>query len=85
MTHERLTLLGLKVEVEAMLRLAGFLSSAIALLHIGIILLGAPAYRYFGAGEEMAAEQGLSRRGDRGVAQLGQGRSLTSCSNPRGA
>ena len=38
----------------------GSLSITIALLHIFIILVGAPAYRFFGAGEEMAgwAEQG---------------------------
>ena len=32
----------------------GCLSLAIALLHIGVIVGGAPAYRYFGAGEKMA-------------------------------
>lgn len=32
----------------------GISSLAVAFLHIGIILAGAPAYRYFGAGEEMA-------------------------------
>ena len=39
----------------------GSLSITIALLHIFIILVGAPAYRFFGAGEEMAgwAEDGL--------------------------
>ncbi len=44
------------------LLVAGGLSSAIALLHIVIIFAGAPAYRYFGAGEEMArqAEAGSS-------------------------
>lgn len=43
-----------------MLKLAGILSSVIAVLHVGIIAVGAPAYRYFGAGEEMArqAERG---------------------------
>lgn len=42
------------------LKLAGVLSFAIALLHIVIIFIGASAYRYFEAGEEMAslAEQG---------------------------
>jgi hypothetical protein len=42
------------------LKLGGLLSCAIALLHIVIIAIGAPAYRYFGAGERMArqAEQG---------------------------
>lgn len=34
--------------------LGGSISVAIALLHIVIIFGGAPAYRYFGAGEEMA-------------------------------
>lgn len=33
---------------------AGLLSAAIAVLHVIIIFVGAPAYRYFGAGEEMA-------------------------------
>ena len=37
-----------------MLALAGSLSAAVASLHFGIILAGAPAYRYFGAGERMA-------------------------------
>jgi hypothetical protein len=34
--------------------LGGVFSIAIAILHIAIIFGGAPAYRYFGAGEEMA-------------------------------
>jgi hypothetical protein len=35
--------------------IAGGISSiAVAVLHIGAIFVGAPAYRYFGAGEEMA-------------------------------
>ncbi len=38
----------------ALLNLAGALSSGVAALHLVIILLGAPAYRYFGAGERMA-------------------------------
>lgn len=39
---------------------AGFGSFAVAALHLVIIFIGAEAYRYFGAGEEMAvgAEQG---------------------------
>jgi len=37
------------------LKLGGFLSLAVALLHAVIIFIGAPAYRYFGAGEDMAA------------------------------
>lgn len=43
-----------------MLKFAGLLSAAIAALHLAIIALGGPAYRYFGAGEELArlAEQG---------------------------
>lgn len=42
------------------LKLGGVLSFAVALLHIVIIFTGAPAYRYFGAGEDMAtaAESG---------------------------
>ncbi len=40
--------------------LGGILSFAVALLHVVIIFIGASAYRYFGAGEEMAtaAESG---------------------------
>jgi hypothetical protein len=39
---------------------AGSVSFAIALLHVACIFIGADAYRYFGAGEEMAtlASQG---------------------------
>jgi len=42
------------------LKLGGVLSFAVALLHVVIIFIGAPAYRYFGAGEDMAtaAESG---------------------------
>lgn len=42
------------------LKVGGVLSFAVALLHFVIIFIGAPAYRYFGAGEEMAqaAESG---------------------------
>lgn len=40
--------------------LGAIVSFLIALLHIVIIFIGAPAYRYFGAGEEMAA---LSEKG----------------------
>lgn len=36
------------------LKLGAAFSFAIALLHVVIIFLGAPAYRYFRAGEEMA-------------------------------
>lgn len=32
----------------------GTVSLAAALLHVGIIFVGAPAYRFFGAGDEMA-------------------------------
>ena len=35
---------------------AGLLSAGIALLHVIIIFVGAPAYRYFGAGEQMARQ-----------------------------
>lgn len=41
---------------ERILLLAGWLSVAVAALHLVIIFLGAPAYRYFGAGEEMARQ-----------------------------
>ncbi|MDQ3685317.1 MAG: hypothetical protein M3430_06890 [Acidobacteriota bacterium] len=36
------------------LKLGGILSFVVALLHVLIIFIGAPAYRYFGAGEDMA-------------------------------
>jgi hypothetical protein len=44
----------------ALLTLAGSGSALVALLHAVIIVVGAPGYRYFGAGEEMARldEQG---------------------------
>ena len=42
---------------------AGCLSAVAALMHIGCIMFGAPWYRFFGAGEQMAvmAEQGLMK------------------------
>lgn len=45
---------------ERLLEMGGLLNFLIALFHIGVIFIGAPAYRYFGAGEQMArwAEQG---------------------------
>lgn len=39
----------------APLILAGILCLALALLHVEIILMGPPAYLYFGAGQRMAA------------------------------
>ncbi len=41
---------------EFFLLLGGLLSAAIAALHVVIIFFGAPAYRYFGAGEDMARQ-----------------------------
>jgi hypothetical protein len=43
-----------------LLKLGGVLSFAVALLHVVAIFIGAPAYRYFGAGEDLAttAESG---------------------------
>lgn len=43
-----------------LLKTGGFLNLGVALLHATIPFFGAPAYRYFGAGEDMAtwAEQG---------------------------
>jgi hypothetical protein len=40
---------------------AGFLSGIAAVIHVGCIVFGAPWYRFFGAGENMArmAEQGI--------------------------
>ena len=37
------------------LTLAGVLSALVALLHFAVLFIGAPAYRYLGAGERMAA------------------------------
>ena len=46
--------------MNIMLICAGMLSAVAALLHLGCIYFGAPWYRFFGAGEQMAimAEQG---------------------------
>ena len=44
----------MRLQNKHWLILGGSLSVAIALLHVAIIFGGAPAYRYFGAGEEMA-------------------------------
>lgn len=41
---------------EHALLLGGWLSAAIAALHVIIIFVGPSAYRYFGAGEEMARQ-----------------------------
>jgi hypothetical protein len=41
---------------QRLLKLAGWLSTAIAALHVVIVFLGPPAYRYFGAGEAMARQ-----------------------------
>ena len=45
---------------DVLLTLCGVINVAIALLHLAVIYYGAPAYRYFGAGEKMAvmAEKG---------------------------
>jgi hypothetical protein len=44
----------------SLLKLAGVSSACVAALHLLVIFVGGPAYRYFGAGEQMArmAEQG---------------------------
>ena len=43
-----------------LLKLAGLSSASVAALHVAVIFLGGPAYRFFGAGERMArlADQG---------------------------
>ena len=41
---------------QRILAAAGWLSAAVAALHVVIVFLGAPAYRYFGAGEDMARQ-----------------------------
>lgn len=42
---------------------AACLSAVAALIHVGCIIFGAPWYRFFGAGEQMAvmAEQGMTK------------------------
>lgn len=50
-----------------LLLLAGGLSVGVALLHVAVVFAGAPAYRYFGAGERMAF---LCERGAPGPALL---------------
>jgi hypothetical protein len=49
----------------ALLKIGGVLNLGVALVHVAIPFFGAPAYRYFGAGEGMAtwAEQGSSLPG----------------------
>ncbi|QYX66396.1 hypothetical protein K2227_08775 [Shewanella putrefaciens] len=46
--------------MNVFLIIAGALSAVVAILHIGCIYFGAPWYRFFGAGEQMAllAERG---------------------------
>ena len=39
---------------RTLLLIGGVASSAIAMLHVVIVFVGAPGYRYFGAGEDMA-------------------------------
>jgi hypothetical protein len=48
------------VSEVSLLNCAGVSSACVAALHVVIIFVGAPAYRYFGAGEPMArlSEQG---------------------------
>ncbi len=43
------------ITTKTLLVLAGIVSLALTFLHLEIVYLGAPAYRYFGAGEDMAA------------------------------
>jgi hypothetical protein len=45
---------GMRLQSKQWFVLGGVLSIAAALLHVAVIFGGAPAYRYFGAGEEMA-------------------------------
>ena len=46
--------------MNILLLIAGILNAIVAILHLGCIYFGAPWYRFFGAGEQMAqlAEQG---------------------------
>jgi len=49
--------------MNVFLIVAGILSAVAAILHLGCIYFGAPWYRFFGAGEQMAllSEQGSSQ------------------------
>jgi hypothetical protein len=40
---------------DRLLRIGGVLNLGVAALHVGIVFFGAPAYRFFGAGEDMAS------------------------------
>ncbi|MES1244243.1 MAG: hypothetical protein ABUT39_21740 [Acidobacteriota bacterium] len=44
------------MKAKDILIIAGCLSATIAILHVIVIFVGAPAYRYFGAGEDMARQ-----------------------------
>lgn len=44
----------MKLNWKTLLSIGGICSTLVGLLHIVIVFYGAPAYRYFGAGEEMA-------------------------------
>lgn len=48
----------------SLLAIGGWLSIGIAALHIVVIFIGVPGYRYFGAGEDIVrlAEQGSALR-----------------------
>ncbi len=48
-------------EPNTPLLVAAFLSAIAALLHVGIVVGGAPWYRFFGAGERMAASAAAGR------------------------
>ena len=48
-------------ELNRLLVVAAGLSAVAALLHVGIIFGGAPWYRFFGAGERMAAASAAGR------------------------
>ena len=56
-----------------LLVVGGFLSSAVAALHFATVFIGAPAYRYLGAGERMAIRD---QRGDLGPAAMTLGLTL---------
>jgi hypothetical protein len=51
------------VSRSTLLSLAGSASALVAALHAVIVVVGAPGYRYFGAGEQMARQDELGALG----------------------
>src|ERR1700737_2198084 len=59
-THSSPARSDVQQKLNPLLVVAAVSSAALAAFHLAVTAIGAPAYRYFGAGEEMArrAEQG---------------------------